>query len=188
MQPWRVEMFTFCTDPELEAKFRAVVGLYLDPPQNAVVVSVDERSQIQALDRTAPMLPMRPGIGARQTRDDKRNGTTTLFAALQLATGRVTDRCYDRHAHVEFRDFLTLVATTHPGVQLHVVRDNYATHKHSKVKRGWRTTPWSRCTSPRPAAAASTWSESSSASSPASHETRHVHLGEGPHHRHRSVH
>ena len=138
VQPWRVETFKFSTDPELEAKIRDVVGLYLNPPQNAVVVSIDEKSQIQALDRTAPILPMRPGIPAQQTHDYTRNGTTTLFAALQLATGRVTDRCYDRHTHVEFLDFLKLVAKAYPGVQLHVVCDNYGTHKHPKVK-AWLT-------------------------------------------------
>jgi len=134
VQPWRIETFKFSTDPELEAKIRDVVGLYLNPPDNAVVVSIDEKSQIQALDRTAPILPLRPGIPAQQTHDYKRNGTTTLFAALQVATGEVTDRCYTRHTHAEFLDFLKLVAKTHPRVQLHVVCDNYATHKHPKVK------------------------------------------------------
>jgi len=134
VQPWRIETFKFSTDPELEAKIRDVVGLYLNPPERAVVVSIDEKSQIQALDRTAPILPLRPGIPAQQTHDYKRNGTTTLFAALTIATGQVTDRCYDRHTHAEFLDFLKLVARTHPRVPLHVVCDNYATHKHPKVK------------------------------------------------------
>ena len=88
LQPWRVETFTFSTDPELESKIRDVVALYLDPPANAVVVSIDEKSQIQALDRTAPILPLRPGIPEQQTHDYKRNGTTTLFAALSIAPGR----------------------------------------------------------------------------------------------------
>ena len=134
VQPWRTETFKFSTDPELEAKIRDVVGLYLAPPDKAVVVSIDEKSQIQALDRTAPLLPMRPGMPAQQTHDYRRHGTTTLFAALTVATGQVTDRCYDRHTHAEFLDFLKLVATTHPRVELHVVCDNYATHKHPKVK------------------------------------------------------
>jgi transcriptional regulator with XRE-family HTH domain/transposase len=134
VQPWRTETFKFSTDPELEAKIRDVVGLYLNPPEKAVVVSLDEKSQIQALDRTAPILPLRPGIPEQQTHDYKRNGTTTLFAALEIATGRITDRCYDRHTHVEFVDFLKLVAKAHPRVQLHVVCDNYATHKHPKVQ------------------------------------------------------
>jgi transposase len=134
VQPWRIETFKFSTDPELEAKIRDVVGLYLNPPEKAVVVSIDEKSQIQALDRTAPLLPLRPGMPAQQTHDYRRHGTTTLFAALTIATGQVTDRCYDRHTHAEFLDFLKLVAKTHPRVALHVVCDNYATHKHPKVK------------------------------------------------------
>jgi len=137
IQPHRLETFKFSTDPELEAKVRDVVGLYLDPPANAVVVSVDEKSQIQALDRTAPMLPLRPGLPARQTYDYKRNGTTTLFAALEVATGRISaDACYPRHRHQEFLRFLKKVAAAHPGVQLHVVLDNYGTHKHPAV-RAW---------------------------------------------------
>jgi transposase len=137
IQPHRIETFKFSTDPELELKVRDVIGLYLDPPENAVVVSVDEKSQIQALDRTAPMLPLRPGLPARQTYDYKRNGTTTLFAALEVATGKITaDACYPRHRHQEFLKFLKKVAAAHPGVELHVVCDNYATHKHPKV-RAW---------------------------------------------------
>ena len=88
LQPWRVETFKFSTDPELDAKVRDVVGLYLHPPENAVVVCVDEKSQVQALDRTAPILPMRPGLPEKQTHDYVRHGTTTLFAALEVATGR----------------------------------------------------------------------------------------------------
>ncbi len=106
MQPWRRETFKFSTDPELEAKVRDVVGLYLDPPENAIVLCVDEKSQIQALDRTAPILPLRPGLPEKATHDYKRNGTTTLFAALEVATGKVTDHCYDRHGKAEFLDFL----------------------------------------------------------------------------------
>jgi transposase len=137
IQPHRLQTFKFSTDPQLEAKLRDVVGLYLDPPENAVVVSVDEKSQIQALDRTQPMLPLRPGLPARQTYDYKRNGTTTLFAALEVATGKITaDACYPRHRHQEFLRFLKKVAAAHPGVQLHVVADNYATHKHPEV-RAW---------------------------------------------------
>jgi transposase len=131
IQPWRCETFKFSTDPELEAKVRDVIGLYLNPPQNAVVLSVDEKSQVQALDRTAPMLPLRPGIPERQTHDYKRHCTTTLFAALEIATGKVTDVCYPRHQ--EFLRFLKQVAKTYPRQQLHIVCDNYATHKHPKV-------------------------------------------------------
>src|ERR1700757_801916 len=141
LQPWRVETFKFSTDPQLEAKIRDVVGLYLAPPDNAVVVSVDEKSQIQALDRTAPMLPLRPGLAERRTHDYKRNGTTTLFAALEVATGKITaDACYPRHRHQEFLKFLKKVAAAHPGVDLHVVLDNYGTHKHPVVRK-WLAEP-----------------------------------------------
>src|ERR687898_1137446 len=133
LKPWRRETFKFSTDPELEAKIRDVVGLYLDPPEKAVVLCVDEKSQIQALDRTAPILPMRPGLPAKATHDYVRHGTTTLFAALDVATGKVTDACYRRHRHQEFLAFLKLVARTYPRVKLHVVCDNYGTHKHPTV-------------------------------------------------------
>jgi transposase len=135
VKPWRRETFKFSTDPELEAKVRDVVGLYLDPPQNAIVLCVDEKSQIQALNRTQPILPVRPGLPEKATHDYKRNGTTTLFAALEIATGTVTDRCYDRHGKAEFLDFLKLVAKTYPRRKLHVVVDNYHTHKHDDINR-----------------------------------------------------
>jgi transposase len=142
IQPHRTETFKFSTDPQLEAKLRDVVGLYLDPPENAVVVSVDEKSQIQALDRTAPMLPLRPGLPARATYDYKRNGTTTLFAALEVATGKISaDACYPRHRHQEFLKFLKKVAAAHPGVSLHVVLDNYGTHKHAEVRKWLAANP-----------------------------------------------
>ncbi len=134
LRPWKAETFKFSTDPELEAKIRDVVGLYLDPPERAVVVCVDEKTQIQALDRTAPILPLRPGIPEKQTHDYRRHGTTSLFAALEIATGKVIDRCYARHTNTEFLDFLKTVARAYPRVPLHVVCDNYATHKHPKVK------------------------------------------------------
>jgi transposase len=135
LQPWRCETFKFSTDPELVAKVRDIVGLYLDPPERAVVLCVDEKSQIQALDRTAPMLPIRPGLPERRTHDYKRHGTTTLFAALEVATGRVTDACYPRHRHEEFLRFLKQVAKTYPKQNLHVVLDNYGTHKHADVRK-----------------------------------------------------
>uniref|UniRef100_UPI00397822FB IS630 family transposase n=1 Tax=Amycolatopsis sp. cmx-8-4 TaxID=2790947 RepID=UPI00397822FB len=134
VQPWRRETFTFSTDPELEAKVRDVVGLYLNPPEKAVVLCVDEKSQIQALNRTAPMLPLRPGLPEKATHDYQRNGTTTLFAALEMATGKVTDQCYDRHGKAEFLDFLKKVAKAYPRRELHVVLDNYHTHKHADIK------------------------------------------------------
>jgi transposase len=134
LQPWRVETFKFSTDPQLEAKVRDVVGLYLNPPAKAVVLCVDEKSQIQALDRTAPILPLRPGLPESRSHDYVRHGTTTLFAALEVATGKVLDACYDRHRHQEFLRFLKQVAKAYPRRTLHVVVDNYATHKHPAVK------------------------------------------------------
>ncbi len=134
LQPWRRETFKFSTDPELDAKVRDVVGLYLNPPDRAVVVCIDEKSQIQALDRTAPILPIRPGPPEKATHDYVRHGTTTLFAALEVATGKVTDACHPRHTHAEFLAFLTQVAKAYPRVPLHVVADNYATHKHPDVQ------------------------------------------------------
>jgi transposase len=134
LQPWRRETFKFSTDPELDAKIRDVVGLYLQPPEKAVVVCVDEKSQIQALDRTAPILPIRLGLPEKATHDYVRHGTTTLFAALEVATGRVEQLCQPRHRHQEFLRFLKQVAKAYPWVQLHVVCDNYATHKHPTVK------------------------------------------------------
>jgi len=133
LQPWRRETFKFSTDPELDAKIRDVVGLYLQPPEKAVVVCIDEKSQIQALDRTAPTLPIRLGIPERQTHDYVRHGTTTLFAALEVATGRVEQLCQPRHRHQEFLRFLKQVAKAYPRVKLHVVCDNYATHTHPAV-------------------------------------------------------
>jgi len=136
VQPWRVETFTFSTDPQLEAKVIDVVGLYLNPPDNAIVLCVDEKSQIQALDRTQPMLPMQPGMPERRTHDDKRHGTTTLFAALEIATGKVTGACKPRHRHQEFLAFLKQVARAYPEGELHLVMDNYGTHKKQEV-RDW---------------------------------------------------
>jgi hypothetical protein len=128
LQPWRTETFKFSTDPELEAKIRDVVGLYLAPPDNAIVLSIDQKSQVQALDRTAPILPLRPGIPEKQTHDYLRHGTTTLFAALEIATGKVTDARQPQHTHAEFLTFLKQVAKAYPRVKLHIVCDNYATH------------------------------------------------------------
>lgn len=141
VQPWRRGTFKFSTDPALEAKIRDVVGLYLDPPDNAIVLCIDEKSQVQALDRTAPILPLRPGLPERATHDYKRNGTTNLFAALEVATGRITDQCYERHGKAEFLDFLKRVARAYPGRDLHVVLDNYHTHKHPDVEVWLATHP-----------------------------------------------
>jgi len=134
--PWRCETFKFSTDPQLVAKITDVVGLYLAPPENAVVLCVDEKSQIQALDRTAPMLPLQPGLPERRTHDYIRHGTTTLFAALNIATGAVTARCQPRHRHQEFLRFLRQVARAYPDRELHLVMDNYAAHKRVEV-RDW---------------------------------------------------
>ena len=134
LQPWRVQTFKFSTDPQLEAKIRDVVGLYLNPPDKAIVLCVDEKSQVQALDRTAPVLPLRLGMPEKQTHDYVRHGTTTLFAALEVATGRVTDACYPRHRNEEFLKFLKQVAKAYPRRKLHIVCDNYATHKHPAVQ------------------------------------------------------
>ena len=136
IRPWRAETFKFSTDPELEAKVTDVVGLYLAPPDNAIVLCVDEKSQIQALDRTQKTLPMRPGHAEQRTHDYVRHGTATLFAALEVATGKVTGLCKQRHRHQEFLAFLKHVARAYPGVELHLVMDNYATHKTPEV-RAW---------------------------------------------------
>lgn len=133
VKPWKAETFKFSTDPQLEAKVVDVVGLYLNPPENAVVLCVDEKSQIQALDRTQKTLPMQPGHAEQRTHDYVRHGTTTLFAALEVATGQVTGLCKQRHRHQEFLAFLKHVARSYPDRELHLVMDNYATHKHADV-------------------------------------------------------
>lgn len=113
---------------------RDVVGLYLNPPTNAVVLCVDEKSRLQALNRTAPILSVRHGLPENAAHDYKRNGTTTLSAALEVATGKVTDACYERHGKAELGDFLRKVAKAYPRRRLHVVVDNYHTHKHPQIK------------------------------------------------------
>ena len=137
LQPHRLETFKLSTDPDFVAKVRDVVGLYMSPPDRAVVLCVDEKSQIQALDRSQPMLPMRPGQPARRTHDYKRHGTTSLFAALDIATGAVIGKCYGRHRAREFRDFLHEIESNVPaGLDVHLVMDNYATHKTPLI-RSW---------------------------------------------------
>ena len=133
LKPHRIQTFKFSTHPDLEAKITDVVGLYLNPPEGAVVLCVDEKSQIQALERTQPILPLRPGLAERATHDYVGHGTATLFAALEVATGKVTDRTFERHRHEEFLAFLKLVAKTYPRRQLHIVLDNYGTHTHPAV-------------------------------------------------------
>jgi transposase len=134
VQPWRSHTFKFSTDPELVAKVHDVVGLYLAPPEDAIVLSIDEKSQIQALDRTAPILPLQPGLPEKRTHDYVRHGTSTLFAALEVATGKVTAACRPRHRRQEFLRFLKQVAAAYPTGNLHLIMDNYATHKRPEVK------------------------------------------------------
>jgi transposase len=136
VKPWRAETFKFSTDPELEAKVADIIGLYLAPPKNAIVLCCDEKSQIQALNRTQKTLPMQPGHAEQRTHDYVRHGTTTLFAALEIATGRVTGVCKNRHRHQEFLAFLKHLARAYPDRELHLVIDNYAAHKHPNV-RAW---------------------------------------------------
>jgi transposase len=136
LQPWRTESFKFSTDPQLEAKVRDVTGLYLNPPDKAVVLCVDEKPQAQALERAAPALPARPGTPEKRSRNYIRHGTATLFAALEAAAGKVTGACRPRHRHEEFPEFLKQVAKAYPRVRLHIVCDNYGTHGHPDV-RAW---------------------------------------------------
>jgi transposase len=134
--PHRVERFKLSNDPKLEEKVRDVVGLYLNPPDRALVLCVDEKSQIQALDRTAPILPLRPGLPERQTHDYKRHGTTTLFAAFNILNGKVISSCLPRHRAKEFVRFLNQVEKEVPPDQdVHLVMDNYSTHKSAVVQR-----------------------------------------------------
>jgi transposase len=135
LRPHLVEQFQLSTDPEFVEKVRDVVGLYLNPPDKALVLSVDEKSQIQALDRTAPVLPLRPGIPERQTHDYKRNGTTTLFAALSMLDGKVIGECRPRHRSEDFIAFLRRIdRATPPELDLHLIVDNYGTHKSRRVR------------------------------------------------------
>lgn len=137
LAPHRLRRFKLSHDPDFVPKLRDVVGLYVDPPAHAVVLSVDEKSQIQALDRTQPGLPMKPGRAGTMTHDYKRNGTTTLFAALNILDGTVIGRCMQRHRHQEFIRFLNAVEAVVPaGKLVHVILDNYAAHKQPKV-RAW---------------------------------------------------
>jgi transposase len=135
LKPHLVETFKLSRDKHFVEKLQDIVGLYLNPPDRALVLCVDEKSQIQALDRTQPLLPLRPGVPARQTHDYKRNGTTTLFAALSMLDGRVIGDWMQRHRHQEFIRFLKRIdAETPPELDLHLIVDNYGTHKHARVK------------------------------------------------------
>jgi transposase len=137
LQPHRLETFKLSTDPNFVAKVRDVVGLYVSPPEHAIVLCVDEKSQIQALDRSQPMLPMRPGQPERRTHDYRRHGVTSLFAALDIATGKVIGQCFPRHRAAEFRKFLDAIEANVPrDLDVHLVMDNYATHKTPLI-RAW---------------------------------------------------
>jgi transposase len=137
LQPHRVENFKFSKDPQFVEKVRDIVGLYLNPPDRAVVVCLDEKSQVQALNRTEPILPLAPGVPARQSHDYERHGVTSLFAAMDVASGVTISTCYRRHRHQEFLRFLNEVDENLPaGLDVHLVMDNYGTHKVSKV-RNW---------------------------------------------------
>jgi transposase len=139
LQPHRLKTFTLSCDKQFVEKLIDVVGLYLRPPEHALVLCVDEKSQIQALDRTQPGLPLKKGRCGTMTHDYKRNGTTTLFAALEVASGRVISDCQPRHRHQEWLKFLKLVdARTPPELDLHLIVDNYSTHKHPRVRK-WLT-------------------------------------------------
>ena len=134
LKPHRTETFKLSKDPLFIEKVRDIVGLYLHPPERAVVLCVDEKSQIQALDRTQPVLPLRPGVPRQQTHDYKRNGTTSLFAALNTATGEVIGKCYRRHRSVEFKKFLAVIDKAVPAeLEIHLVLDNYGTHKTAMI-------------------------------------------------------
>jgi transposase len=144
LKPHKSETFKLSTDPFFVEKVRDVVGLYMSPPENAIVLSVDEKSQVQALDRTQPLLPLAPGQAERRTPDYVRNGTTSLFAALNVATGAVIGKCYRRHRQQEFLKFLNEIDAQierEPGVAIHIVLDNYGTHKTPAVKRWFARHP-----------------------------------------------
>ncbi len=137
LQPHRAESFKLSSDPLFVEKVRDIVGLYLSPPNRALVLCVDEKSQIQALDREQPVLPMMPGVPERQTHNYIRHGTTSLFAALDVASGFVIGKCYKRHRATEFLDFLKEIDANVPGgLDVHIVMDNYATHKTPQI-RSW---------------------------------------------------
>lgn len=134
LQPHRIRTFKRSSDPDFATKLADIVGLYIDPPKHAIVLSVDEKSQIQALDRTQPGLPLKPGRAGAMTHDYKRHGTTTLFAALDVLEGTVISRCMQRHRHQEFLRFLNAIERAVPaGKVVHAILDNYAAHKHPKV-------------------------------------------------------
>jgi transposase len=169
LAPHRIRTFKLSTDPKFAERFTDVVGLYVDPPAHAVVLSVDEKSQIQVLDRTQPGLPIKPGRAGTMTHDYKRHGTTTLFAALNILDGTVIGRNMQRHRHQEFNRFLNTIEAQVPvGKVIHAVVDNYAPTSTQKCANGWRGILAGRSTSPRPQHPGSTRSKASLPSSRAS--------------------
>ncbi|KAB2919154.1 MAG: IS630 family transposase [Hyphomicrobiaceae bacterium] len=142
LQPHRVETFKLSSDPLFVEKVRDIVGLYLSPPERAVVLCVDEKSQVQALDRTQPLLPMRPGQAERRTHDYKRHGTTSLFAALDVKAGTIVGKCMPRHRALEFRKFLDEIERNVPAdLDVHVIMDNYGTHKTQLIRHWFAKRP-----------------------------------------------
>lgn len=144
LKPHQTKNFKLSTDPFFIEKTRDIVGLYLNPPEKAIVLSVDEKSQTQALERTQPILPLRPGLPERQTHDYERHGTVSLFAAYDMATGKVLGNCHNRHRSEEFVKFLNKIDKAYPDdgeTELHLIMDNYGTHKTDKVKRWFLRRP-----------------------------------------------
>jgi len=165
LQPHRADSFKLSTDPFFIDKVRDVVGLYLDPPERAVVLCVDEKSQIQALNRFSPVLPMMPGTPERRSHDYLRHGTTSLFAALDMASGKVIGSLHRRHRAAEFKKFLIRIDQEVPdGLDVHLILDNYGTHKTPDIHRGYSDTRGSTCISRQHRARGSTWWNGGSAS------------------------
>ena len=169
LQPHRSDTFKLSTDPQLIEKVRDIVGLYLNPPERALVLCADEKSQIQALERTRPILPMRPGQAERRTHDYQRHGTTSLFAALDVASGKVIGQVHRRHRSTEFRKFLDRIdAYVPPHLDIHLILDNYGTHKTPLIQRWLLRHPVSSCTSRLRTHRGSTGSNAGSPLSPTS--------------------
>jgi transposase len=145
LQPHRSEAFKLSTDPQFVEKVRDIIGLYVDPPERALVLCVDEKSQIQALDRTQPLLPMRPGQAERHTHDYNRHGTTSLFAALDVKAGTIIGKCMRRHRAQEFRKFLDCIERNVPAeLDIHIVMDNASSHKTRRIRNWFAKRPrWS---------------------------------------------
>ena len=169
LKPHLTDTFKLSTDPLFVEKVVDVVGLYHNPPERAVVLCTDEKSQVQALDRSQPVLPMMPGMPERRSHDYIRHGITTLFAAFNTADCTVISELHRRHRAAEFKKFLTTIDKTVPaGLDIHLICDNYGTTKLRRSRRGWPSTPGCICTSPRPDPAGSTRSNAGSPSSPIS--------------------